>query len=146
MSKTVPFIGPRSRYSLVGVSPSWLVQKMEASTQMDGGLPETASIEPADLDPQDITPGRALWKDLIKGGLFAIGNLNKAIVVEEIDTKEATFTITVTDKAGVFIRNQPASFPFKLAPGESLKATTTGATTNGAEMGICVRIDGFLTF
>lgn len=132
----VPFIGPRSRYSLVGLNPTVLLHRMAAATDFAGDLPETASVTAANLDPA-VSGGKALWASLNKGGLFPF--TGKPLVIESLLSKNCTATWTIVDSTGATIRTTPSA-PFKLAPNERLKATSTGASS-GAEVGVVVRLD-----
>lgn len=140
MSQTdnVPSIGPRKRYSVIGMQPTLLVHRFAAAAAYSGELPESASQSSMLIDPS-VTGGKAVWANLTKGGLFAF--TGKSLVVEALHTKLTTATWTIVDQDGNVIRATPTTLPFKLAPNERLKAagTTSGA---GGEVGVLVRIDG----
>jgi hypothetical protein len=122
----VPFIGPRSRYKVLGTQPTLLVHKMAAGA-LDGLRPETASLTPDNLDPA-VSGGKALWDSLIHGGLFNF--VGKAVKVDSLSTG-TTWTIVeeTTPNTYVVTRVTPTVFPFRLSPNEKLQATG-GATAS----------------
>ena len=111
----VPFIGPRSRYEVLGVQPTLLVHTM-ATGNLDGNLPRTAAKTALELDPT-VTAGKATWDDLTAGGLFNF--TKKAVIVEALSTG----TWKIVDGALNVLRTTPTSLPFKLAPDEKLQVT-----------------------
>lgn len=133
----VPFIGPRARYSVLGLHPTWHVMKMAGGNSLDGGRPRTAALTEDQLDPV-VTSGRAVWGSLTKGGLFdMLGKGKKPCIVEAIDNA-ATATGSIVDSAGNALRAVPTTLPFKLAAGEFLKYT---GGTAASYIGILVRLD-----
>lgn len=133
----VPFIGPRARYNTLGVSPTWHYHKMGAGAALDGTAPRTATTAENDLDPA-VSAGKAEWASLTKGGLFTmLGKAGKAVIVEAVDLS-AGASLTVVNAAGATLRATPTA-PFKLAPGEFLKAS---GGSNGGYAGVLVRLEG----
>ena len=145
----VPFQS-RPRFSIVGVQPAWILQKMAPSTDFNGKRATTAAVPaPADLDPV-VSKGKALWSTLTNGGVFFLGgDQARPLVIEEYYAKNCTATYTIvsaTDPAlessPVAIRSWPASGPVRLAKGECVRVTSTGATAQGAEVAFLCRLEG----
>jgi hypothetical protein len=111
-----------NKYSLVGINPTRIVH----SGAINGELP-TISGEPAE---PTVSAGLAKYNSLTTGGLFAFDK--KAIIVEALI---GTFTIVDSDDGATVIRPTPTTFPFKLFPGEWLKASS------GASVTCVVRLD-----
>ena len=145
----VPFQS-RPRFSIVGIQPSWILQRMAASVDFNGKRAATAAItNPNDLDPV-VSQGRALWSSLDNGGVFFLGgDQARPLVIDEYYAKNCTATYTIvstTDPAletsPVAIRPWPASGPVRLAKGECVRVTSTGATAQGAEVAFLCRLEG----
>ena len=140
---TVPFIGPRARYNILGVNPSWIIHQMAAGSSFNGEAPRTAAIVADDLDPA-ISAGKAEFGDttvgLTEGGLFTLlGNYKQHVEILAIDdTSGGSTKNIVADDGTTVLRAVPAA-PFKLSPGEYLKITG-GAT--GAKYAVLAKIDG----
>ena len=129
MSK-VAFIGPRSRYNIVGVNNTWLRQL----GTLDGKRPRTAELDADELDPV-VSAGQALWANLTEGGLFSLlGDMKQALVLEAV-VADGTFQIVAKDGTTV-LRPGPTTFPAKIAPGEYLRFSS------GTRAEVLVRIDG----
>lgn len=135
----VPFIGPRSRYSIIGVKTTAISQKMAAGESFDGNRPQTQSKNADELDPF-VKAGSARWEELIEGGLFdLLGNRLEAITVEHVENPAgATLEIVARDGTTV-LRQVPSETPFQLAPGEVLRAT---GGSDGGEVKFFARIQG----
>jgi len=144
----VPFIGPRSRFSLTGFEPRWIFQTMFTSLQFDKKLARTASFLAPDLDPA-VVAGKAEFKDLTEGGIFdTIATAKKAHVVEDIiNPGSATLDIVRLEDlqsaqtggditTAPTFRSVPGSFPFTLSPGETIRANS-GTAAN--PLGIFIR-------
>lgn len=86
----------------------------------------------------EISAGLANWKNLDAGGLFFFNK--KAVIVEHLLSVGCTATWLIVDADGNTIRPTPSVFPFKLSPGENLKATSTGGTTN-AVVGMVAKLE-----
>lgn len=133
----VPFIGPRKRYSILGLNLTWIYHRMAVGVALNGAAPKTASLEPNAVDPV-VSAGRANFAALTEGGLFTLlGNYRRPVLVESVDNA-AGATLTIVDKAGTLLRSAPTA-PFKMAPGEYFKAA--GGST-GSYIGILVRDEG----
>jgi len=139
----VPFIGPRSRYNILGVQPTWVYLQMGTGAAMNGAKHRTALLDSNELEPV-IGPARAQYGSTLEGltfgGFFSLlGNYGKAYVVEEVSFVGAV-VFKIADSEGVDIRTVATpSYPMKLAAGEYIKLS--GGTT-GALHGIKVRLEG----
>lgn len=140
----------RPRFSIVGVQPAWIVQTMLASTNFNGKRATTAAVtNPDNLDPS-VSRGRAQWVDLNNGGIFFLGgDQARPLVIEETYAKNCTATysiVSTTDPAlettPVALRPWPSSGPIRLAKGECVRVTSTGATADKAEVGFLCRLEG----
>lgn len=137
MPHNVPFIGPKSRYSVLSVNSGWVVHKMNIGVNFNGVLPEDGS---GPADPA-ISAGFAKWSSLTSGGLFDWLDRRHSIVVEEFYEIPAGATITKKIvRVDGRLDNLP-SVPFKLGPREVIKITSTGATGT-SEVGVLARIEG----
>jgi len=143
----VPFIGPRGRFQLTGIEPAWIFQTMFAGVNFDKKLAITASETAPEVQPE-VVGGKAEFKDLTEGGVFdTIATAKKAHIIEEIlNGGSATLDIVRLEdlKATSPIEDTPTfrvvpgSFPFKMAPGETIRAD---AGANGGSVGLLIRED-----
>jgi hypothetical protein len=134
----VPWIGPRARYNILCNTPTWVYQKMTTGKSFNGADPRTATVAAADFDPV-VTAGKAMYDNLTEGGFFRLlGNYKRPMVVEALNN-EAGATIEITNSAGTKLRDTPSATPFKVAPGEYIKAN---GGTAAKQVGLLVRIDG----
>lgn len=115
----VPFIGPRARYRVLAITPTWVIQE----GTLDGARPATASLTADELDPV-VTAGRAIWSSLTAGGLFdLVGKRKEALIIEKIELDGGAMTIVAEDGT-TLLRPGPMNVndvPFKMAPGETLR-------------------------
>lgn len=102
-------------YSLVGINPTRIIHAGTINGQLPSGEPT-------------VSAGLARYSGLTAGGLFAFDK--KSIIVEELSG-----TFAIVDSSGSTIRSTPTSFPFKLYPGEWLKASS------GSSVACVVRLD-----
>lgn len=109
-------------YSVVGTLPTTITHKASTGT-FAGELPQTATDDKPD---PVVKGGSAEWSNLIKGGLFNF--VGKAIVVEALSAVGCTATWSIVDSTGAVVRSTPSAVPFRLSPGEWLKAVTSGAS------------------
>ena len=121
---SIPFIGPRSLYSVLGVQPSLLVHKM-ASGNLDGTLPKTALLTATELDPV-VTGGKALWEDLTGGGLFNF--VKKAVIVEALSSGTWEIIEETAPNTYAVTRTTPST-PFRLSPDEKLRISGVASAT-----------------
>lgn len=138
----VPFQN-RPRFSIVGLQPTTIIQKMVTATNFNGARAKTATIGADLLDPT-VTRGEATWSDLTEGGLFYLGGkIARPAVVESYYSKNctATFTLVKISDPSVTTRAIPTT-PFKLGVDECIKVTSTGAGVPIPEVGIMVRLEG----
>lgn len=139
----VPFIGPRGRFQLTGLEPAWIIQTMATATVFDKKLARTVALTAPELEPV-VTAGKAKFSDLSQGGIFdTIATAKRSHVVEDIlNAGGATLDIVTLedlkiaqDGAGIHLapkfRDVPGSFPFTLAPGETIRAAGAAAGTVG---------------
>lgn len=98
-----------NKYSLIGINPTRIIH----SGTINGQLP-TAS---GSIAEPSVSAGLARYQNLASGGLFAFDK--KSIIVEEL-----IGTFTIVDSEGIMIRQAPTGMPFKLYPGEWLKASS----------------------
>ena len=138
---TVPFIGPRGRYNILGVNPSWVIHQMDGGAALNGAAPRTATTAADDLDPK-VSAGKAEFGDsttgLTEGGLFTLlGNYKQPMEVLAVDNAGSA-TITIVDETDTTLRTPPSP-PFKVSPGEYVKAS---GGANGSKIGLLVKIDG----
>lgn len=144
----VPFIAGRSRYQLIGLDPAWIFHKMAAGVTFDKKMARTTLLTSPELDPS-IENGSASFLELSEGGVFdTVATAKKSMVIEDLlNGGGATLDIVALkdlkaaqDGAGIEtapkFRDIPASFPFTLAPGETIRAFG-GAT--GSIVGIYIR-------
>ena len=115
----VTFIGPRARYSVIGVQPTLLVHTM-ASGSLDGLLPATASKDYTQLDPV-VTGGNAAWSGLLHGGLFNFSG--KALVIEALSSGTWLIVKETVPNTYTTARPTPSAVPFRLAPNEKLQVS-----------------------
>lgn len=133
----VPWIGPRSRYSVLCASPVWNYQRMNIAGGFTGETPEAPGYGPDLLDPT-VGQGKVQWTNLSKGGLFtALYKTGRPFILEAVDLK-AGVTLTIVDpqNTATVLRPFPATFPALIAAGELIKATGGDAT---AYAGLFVR-------
>jgi hypothetical protein len=132
----VPWIGPRSRYSVLAASPSWLYHRM-LSTALDGLAPTTVTLPAEEVDPV-ASGGFMEWKDLVTGGLFsALYHTKRAFILEGTDASAGVvFTIVRASDLTTPTRAFPTVFPARFSAGEIIKAT---GGTGPAFAGILVR-------
>jgi len=138
MDNFAPFIGPRSRYSIIGVTPTTITHKMSAGQSLNGAMPRTALTAPMETDPE-VSAGMAVWSELIEGGLYdLLGSRKEALIIENvINTAGAAFTLV--DKTGTLLRSGPTTFPAVIAPGEILKFS---GGTAGSLVSVIARVQG----
>jgi len=140
MSTNVPWIGPRSRYSVLNMNSSWVIQKMDSGCDFTGDLP---AVNPPQT-PKDpvVSAGLATWSDLAFGGLFNWLDRRHAIVVENFYEILNSSTITAeVHRAGGYIEAFPA-LPFVLGPADYIVVTSAGSGEGNTEFGILARIEG----
>jgi hypothetical protein len=132
----VPFIGPRARYNIVGVKPTWIVQKMKAGSTFNKARPATATKTADQLDPV-VSAGLVKWEELTSGGLFdLLANRKEAVVVEKtVAVGSPTVDIVALDGT-TKLRDVVITSSFILSPGEMLR------TDGGTELRLQVRIYG----
>jgi len=130
----VPFIGPRSRYQPLSLTPSWVYHRGIATT-MTGAAPARAAETPAETDPDIVQAGRMEFTVLTAAGLFTLQAKQKqSIEVLELDTDgNGAFTIVDIADGTTVLRATPAT-PFTLGPGEVLRCVGNTATKAGALM------------
>ena len=134
----VPALPGRARYSIVNTSPTWCYDHMAAGIALAGDAPRSAAKNEAAIDPV-VTSGKAEYRDLTKGGLFTIqAKAKKPLVVDALDNA-AGAALTIVSSGDSHSRAAPTTVPFKVGPGEVLKAV---GGTAGSYIGILYRIDG----
>ena len=124
MASGVPLLPGRARYDLLQSSSTWFIHKMATGSSLDGTAPQRTGEDESQTDPTFVKAGRASFEELTHGGLFTLpGNYKKPIVVEAIlNAGTATLSIVRLDDPAV-TRAVPGTFPFRMTPGEYLKAT-----------------------
>jgi hypothetical protein len=133
----VPQLAGRARYNILGMNPTWVYHEMATGATAAGEAPRSAAKTEAEIDPT-VKAGRARWTDLTKGGLFTmLAHAKQPIIVEAIDNAGSA-TLTIVDSQGNQLRTVPNTLPFKVAPGECLKAS---GGASGGKVGFLVRID-----
>lgn len=150
----IPFTGPRARYSLVGMQPTWIFHTASVAGVLDGQRPATVTKpDPNDLDPTTVKGGFAEYADLEHGGLFhEIGQIGKAVLITGFTKAPAgavTSAVTVSYASGseVQLRDVLAKLtatpfePFTLAPNEYLKIVGTTKSV-GVLVNVCNPDDG----
>lgn len=134
----VPWLGPRSRYTVIGTSPVWNYHRMGGAFALTGEPPEAVGLTANTTDP---TSGGGLvqWSNLVKGGLFtALYKTKKSFVIEAVDLSAGVvLTIVRAGALATPTRTFPVTFPAKIAAGEIIRAT---AGANGGYAGILVRL------
>ena len=139
----VPFIGPRSRYNILNITPTWVHLKMTTGVVLDGNRPRTAELDADTLEPV-ISSGRAEYGSttdgLTQGGFFRIlGNYGVPYIIEDA-LLPGTVVFKIVDKEKNLIRTiSTPSFPMNLAAGEYVQIT---GGTAGALFGLKVRLEG----
>lgn len=142
---TVPFIGPRGRFNILGVNPTWVVHQMDGAAPFNGEAPRTAAIAANDLDPA-VSAGKAEFGDatvgLTEGGLFTLlGNYRQHVEVLAVDDTTGGGTkniVAVINDVVTTVRPIPTA-PFQMTPGEYL-SVSGGA--NGSKYGVLVKLAG----
>lgn len=139
----VPFIGPRARYNILNITPTWIHLKMATGVALDGNRPRTATLDADEIEPV-ISSGRAEFGSvadgLTEGGFFRIlGNYGRPYIIEDALLPGTTvFKIVDVDKTLIRTVSSPV-FPMSLAAGEYVQIT--GGTTGGL-FGLRVRLEG----
>jgi hypothetical protein len=138
----VPFIGPRSRYNVLGVSPTWIYQDMDSA--VFSHKKPAAGGEP--VDPA-VVGGKAEYLVLDEGGIFSmVADRKKATEVLEVDLGGATLEIhdwnTILAELGggsasVAVRSTPTA-PFLMGSSEVLVAIGDA----GGRVGILIKEQG----
>lgn len=123
-------------YSLIGLEPTLITHEGTINGKKPrietSGTPEEEALDPTPFAEPAVTAGRATFKDLVEGGLFAFDK--KAIVIESL---LGTATIVTAESDGEDTsRATPTTFPFDLLPGEWLKFSS------GSEVGCICRLKG----
>jgi hypothetical protein len=139
----VPFQN-RPRFSIVGIQPTTIIQKMLTNIDFDGGRAKTVAQPNADLVDPTVTRGEALWSGLTNGGLFYLGGkIARPAIVESYYSKNctATFTLVKISDPSIVTRAVPTT-PFKLGVDECMKVISTGAGAPIPEVGIMIRLEG----
>lgn len=118
-------------------SSTWVIHKTRAGRGFDGNPPQ-AQDDDSDIDTirPTIRAGFAMWDNLAHAGLFTLlAHYGRSIIVEEVSNPGGA-TLSTVDSTGAPLRTALPAVPFKLAPGECLKAV--GATQN-TSVGFLVR-------
>lgn len=144
----VPFQKNRPRYSIVGVNPSTIIQRL-ATGDFTGKRATTAAQPDAALLDPEVSGGKALWDQLALGGVFFLGgDGGRPLLIESVYAHGCTPTYKIVsntdaalETAPTSLRPWPTSFPIRLGKGECVCVTSTGGTTL-AEVGFNVRLDG----
>ena len=143
MSHNVPWIGPRSRYTVLDNSSTWNIQSTDG-VDFDGELPQDAT--PESVDPSIVKAGHAEWNGLKHGGKFNFLDRRHAVIVErwfaDANGGATTFGTPKIRRADNSLEDFPA-VPFRLGKGDCVEITS--ADTAGSDeprFGILVRIEG----
>ena len=145
----VPFIGPRSRYNIIGTSARWVFHIMEDLVAPNGAAPTTAAVSNPDEVTPVVSPGKAEYGSssdkLLTGGLFThLGKVGHPMLIEGA-ILPGDPAVSLVNSAGTLIRTLVVSgtplsgFPIRLAPGEYIKIV---GGTPGGDFGFFVRLDG----
>lgn len=134
----VPFLPGRSRFNLVNLTPTWCYHEMLAGATLQGVAPKKQTISAEETDPS-VSAGLARYTNLTEGGLFVLqAQAKKALLVLAIDNP-AGATVKILNGADPSkFRTAPATFPFRVGPGEVIQAT--GGSTGG-KIGVLYEID-----
>jgi len=139
----VPFIGPKSRYNVMGMQPTWNHLQMGTGVVLDGNRPRTATVSEDDIGPV-ISAGRAEYGSvadgLTQGGFFRhLGNYGHPYIIEDA-LLPGTTVFKIVDVEKTLIRTVATPvFPMSLAAGEYVQIT---GGTAGALFGLRVRFEG----
>lgn len=118
----VPWIGPRSRYSVLTATPTWLYHRMDSAV-FTGVAPATPSATADNLDPTS-SAGLVEWTGLSLGGLFtALYKAKRPFILEAVDASAGvSFSIVRAGALTTPTRTFPTTFPAKIAAGEIIRA------------------------